>query len=415
MGRLSTQRLSGQDSHSDYGSVRLDAAAEMENLKEEDDAHVDLRGSSDETLTWELPPSFAEGTRLGSVVALEVPWQLQIQKQKWMSPIAWFLHWVLKEEAIFIILPFLVWLLTPRHALNAVACVSVSEWINGLLKWSIAFPRPFWVFKDVMNPRGTWEGDFSTPSSHTQLITCLMISFCLSWNYEVALWITAVLLCIITGICRVYVGVHYFHDVMGGWILGTGSAVMWHAIGPIPRIMDASLLAQLLMLLALIVLPLAILSMIIACTPGLAPEQQLQYEAQARSKLSKDKLTPKYLKKCHIVTRTLSKYTFPLASLSGGMVALIIDGQYRWLEYWQECHLSDVKWTLIRALCGLVVQLVLFAIAIVLPEYLIEKGAICEIFKYVVVMMSTMWMIMWLHWAAEVGIPRCELNLTNRI
>jgi undecaprenyl-diphosphatase len=47
-----------------------------------------------------------------------------------------------------------------------------------------------------------------------------------SWRARVAIWAVASMLAALVGISRVYLGVHWATDVIGGWIFG----ILWLAV-----------------------------------------------------------------------------------------------------------------------------------------------------------------------------------------
>jgi len=391
-----------------YGSVGLPAKDPIDAEECGMSTKAGYPGKLD-SLSWHLPVWMAEGTKLGDFLAFEVRCQLFVQQFTSLKHLAWWMHWFLKEEVIFVVLPFLVWLLTPRHAINALLCTCLTEYINGVVKWGIAFPRPFWVFKDVENKDNCWEGDFSSPSSHTQLITALLVCFCLEDNSNIPLWFMFSTFCFLTGICRVYVGVHYFHDIVGGWTLGAGTALGWYFVDPLSGIRGGSAWTQFFMFTAIIAVPFIILKLVRDFTPGLSPELHQQYQAQGRSKL-KEGFNEK---KCVIKTRSLYQYIAPCAVVSGGVLGIIIAKQASWSGYDQICAMSDIQNTVLRALAGSLVQLVMFAIALLVPSELIKRGVPelpCQVGKYIAVMGTAVWLIAWLHWAREVGIPPCAVS-----
>lgn len=88
--------------------------------------------------------------------------------------------------------------------------------VNGCLKNLFARPRPFVVSEDVV-PLVNILSQFSFPSGHTALAFAMAIVFyrLLPKRYGVF----AILLASLVGFSRVYLGVHYSSDVVGGIVI----------------------------------------------------------------------------------------------------------------------------------------------------------------------------------------------------
>ncbi|MFN2283441.1 MAG: phosphatase PAP2 family protein [Anaerolineae bacterium] len=123
------------------------------------------------------------------------------------------------EELFFLLfLPLIYWCLDRRTGARVTFLFLISTYINAIAKEFFAQPRPaqydarVWAFSDV-------GGTGGFPSNHTQ-------SAVVVWGYLAAtfrrtwLWVLAGLLMIMVPLSRLYLGVHFPHDLLGGYALG---------------------------------------------------------------------------------------------------------------------------------------------------------------------------------------------------
>jgi membrane-associated phospholipid phosphatase len=115
------------------------------------------------------------------------------------------------------ILPLLYWLVSPRLAIRLLLVLVSTDALVNALKLTLAQPRPFFVSPSV---RGiVAEGSYGFPSGHAGDATAF-------WGYLAThlrrRWVSiaAVTLVLLISLSRLYLGVHYLHDVIGGWALG---------------------------------------------------------------------------------------------------------------------------------------------------------------------------------------------------
>ncbi|WNG31356.1 phosphatase PAP2 family protein [Cystobacter fuscus] len=108
--------------------------------------------------------------------------------------------------------------------------------VNALLKNLVARPRPSVV------PHLTWVLSESFPSGHAMLsaIVYLTLGAILSELVEkrwlkVYLLTVALGLTLLVGLTRVYLGVHYPTDVVGGWIAGLAWAIVAALVARVAR------------------------------------------------------------------------------------------------------------------------------------------------------------------------------------
>jgi membrane-associated phospholipid phosphatase len=108
------------------------------------------------------------------------------------------------------------------HSYENASTVFLAGMITGALKYGIDRERPFVTYADI-NKHST-GGSPSFPSGHTTMAFATATSLCLAypkWYVIVPsmLWAGSV------GYSRMYLGVHYFTDVMAGALIGSGTAV----------------------------------------------------------------------------------------------------------------------------------------------------------------------------------------------
>jgi hypothetical protein len=121
------------------------------------------------------------------------------------------------EDFFLLLMPFIFWCVDSGLGARLLFLVVFSDFVNGLLKWVFHLPRPYWVDARVKALES--EISYGLPSGHTQSATA-------GWGYLAVrinrwwMWLIAAL--VITGVAlaRVYLGMHFLGDVIGGLIVG---------------------------------------------------------------------------------------------------------------------------------------------------------------------------------------------------
>jgi len=103
-----------------------------------------------------------------------------------------------------------------------------NELFNGILKWIFQEPRPTFIYgKIIWTSQKALEPNYSFPSGHAQ--TFAYIAFSIVFNDGLT-WYSSIF--IILWICgatsRLYLGVHFLHDILIGCIIGLTFAIFQH-------------------------------------------------------------------------------------------------------------------------------------------------------------------------------------------
>jgi hypothetical protein len=120
--------------------------------------------------------------------------------------------------AYIVLLPLVYWCYDEKKGLRLGAAVLISAWLNISLKFLFDQPRPFFAEYDPsLGMISERLGGF--PSGHAQnsLVLWTIIA---SWGKKKRYLFAAALVCLLVSFSRIYLGVHFPTDILGGWILG---------------------------------------------------------------------------------------------------------------------------------------------------------------------------------------------------
>lgn len=119
-------------------------------------------------------------------------------------------------EFFLAVLPLLYWCFDKRLGATLTYLVTLSVVINSFIKHPLRAPRPYWL--DASLGLGD-EETYGLPSNHVQ--SAAIVYFLLAgWFRQRWLWLVAFLMVIIMALSRIYLGVHFVHDTVGGFLLG---------------------------------------------------------------------------------------------------------------------------------------------------------------------------------------------------
>ncbi|MDC7126581.1 MAG: phosphatase PAP2 family protein [Spirochaetales bacterium] len=127
---------------------------------------------------------------------------------------------MLGEQYFFIlIISLFFWNISKKNGVKLSAAFFYSTAINSAIKMAVHSQRPFEKLDWIKGKRVETATGYSFPSGHTQSSTTFFVSLATIIKRS---WFTflVVILVFFVGITRVYLGVHWPIDVLGGWILG---------------------------------------------------------------------------------------------------------------------------------------------------------------------------------------------------
>jgi len=126
------------------------------------------------------------------------------------------------EEFFMLVLPILYWCVDSNLGIRVAFILMLSTSINGAFKLAFHGPRPYWYSPSVHGLAA--ETSFGVPSNHAQSATVvwgILAAYLRKWWS----WLITVLLILLIGLSRLYLGVHFPHDVVLGWLIG--GLILW--------------------------------------------------------------------------------------------------------------------------------------------------------------------------------------------
>lgn len=119
------------------------------------------------------------------------------------------------EQAFLLILPLVYWCWNKRYGARLGGLLMVSAYVNLILKDLFDQPRPSPDRVEVLAE----ENSPGLPSGHSQG-SIVVYGFLSALIGQPWAWVAAGLIAFGVGLSRIYLGVHFPTDVLGGWLVG---------------------------------------------------------------------------------------------------------------------------------------------------------------------------------------------------
>jgi len=149
-----------------------------------------------------------------------IDWIIAIQSLgNWLELPMQFFTFLGNENFFFLVLPLIYWSLDAKLGLQVAFILTTSNYVNAIVKVIFTSPRPYWVSAEV-EPISV-ETTFGIPSGHAQNSAAIwgMMAAGVSAGRRWA-WPAAIALTFFVGFSRLYLGMHFLHDVVLGWLIG---------------------------------------------------------------------------------------------------------------------------------------------------------------------------------------------------
>ena len=124
-------------------------------------------------------------------------------------------------EFYMLILPLIYWTMDKRLGMRALLILIFIDITGNAFKFLFHQPRPYWL-GGVQ--KLTEESSYGIPSTHAS--DSLAVGGYLAYRVKrVWFWIVMVFILFFIGLSRLYLGAHFPHDVLFGWLIG--AVVLW--------------------------------------------------------------------------------------------------------------------------------------------------------------------------------------------
>ena len=136
----------------------------------------------------------------------------------WLTPVMKAFTFLGNEQFYLVVAPAILWCIDASLGLRLGLFLMINGMVNAAIKVAIHGPRPYWYSNQVKG-LGSAENSFGAPSGHAQNAVVVWGTLAERIKQRFA-WIIAIILMIMIGLSRIYLAVHFPHDVLLGWILG---------------------------------------------------------------------------------------------------------------------------------------------------------------------------------------------------
>lgn len=141
----------------------------------------------------------------------------------WLTPIMKLFTFLGNEQFYLLVAPAILWCIDASLGLRLGLFLMINGMVNTAVKVAFHGPRPYWYTSNV-KVLGNAENSFGVPSGHSQNGVVVWGTLADRIKHRAA-WIIAIAVMFLIGISRIYLAVHFPHDVLLGWLIG--AVMLW--------------------------------------------------------------------------------------------------------------------------------------------------------------------------------------------
>jgi membrane-associated phospholipid phosphatase len=136
----------------------------------------------------------------------------------WLEPVMKLFTFLGNEQFYLLVAPAILWCIDATLGLRLGLFLMINGMVNTSLKVAFHGPRPYWYSSQV-KVLGSAENSFGVPSGHAQNAVVVWGALAQRIKQRLA-WVIGIIIMLMIGLSRIYLAVHFPHDVLFGWLFG---------------------------------------------------------------------------------------------------------------------------------------------------------------------------------------------------
>jgi membrane-associated phospholipid phosphatase len=165
---------------------------------------------------------------LESGIGLDIVIWLQEHGNQLLDLLAKVIHLCGSPVTLLVLVPIIFWKVDRTLSWQFLVALLLSMLSVTIFKEILQVPRPHLAYPNDVQALVTQNG-YGFPSGH--VITAMMLSaLMIRWINHHWIWYVSIIYVMVIGWARMYAGVHYPQDVLGGLLIGITLAAIYHRL-----------------------------------------------------------------------------------------------------------------------------------------------------------------------------------------